>query len=355
VEQTGWMSVHRLPRVPVALVNRVVNFPYFFNPFWIRAIWREARAKKADCLIVADLPLAPTAVWVGSWLGIPVHYDMAEIYPEFIRSQWEFEDMGWSDYLVRNPRLADLVERYVLHRVRTVFVVGEESRSRCLSLGVATERLVVIGNTPPDEQVHQPAPPFPAVLEPWRDRLRVLFVGILIGDRGVCEAVEAMAMVREVHPTSVLILAGDGPDVPRIQATITRLGLGQQVALLGWQQHDTLPALYAHSHLGLLPFRDGRHVRLTLANKLFDYMSAGLPCVAADLPSMRRVLEETGAGVLHPPSDVPKMAAAIADLLGDPARRHSLGENGRRAAQEVYRWGRDEERLLAAIEPGRGR
>ncbi len=350
VEQTGWMTVRRLPTARVSLLNRLINFPYFFSPIWLWAIWRAAREMRADCLVVADLPLAPTAVWVGRWLGLPVHYDMAEIYPEFLRSQWEFEDMGWTDHLVRNPRAADVVERYVLRRVDTVFVVSEESGERCRRLGVPAERLVLVGNTPPDDQVSAPVPPFPEALEPWRDRRRVLFVGILIGDRGVCEAVEAMAAVREALPESVLLLVGDGPEVPRIRATIARLGLEEHVALLGWRRHDTLPGFYAHAHVGLLPFRDGRHVRLTLANKLFDYMSAGLPCVAADLPPMRRILEETGAGVLHPPSDVPRMAEAIIGLLQDDARRRALGESGRRAVQESYRWGRDEERLLAALE-----
>src|SRR4051794_24494648 len=54
------------------------SFPAFFNPRWMRAIFRTARATRADMILVRDLPLAPTAIWAARRLGIPVMLDMAE-------------------------------------------------------------------------------------------------------------------------------------------------------------------------------------------------------------------------------------------------------------------------------------
>lgn len=350
-EQADWMTIRRLPSLSSPRLNYLINFPFFLNPVWLYAIWSAARDWKADCIVVADLPLAPTALWVGQLLGLPVHYDMAEVYPEFLRSQWQYESRAWTDHFVRNPKAAEVIERYVLGRVDTIFVVSEESRERCVRLGVEDHRLVMVGNTPPDHQVDAPIPEYPDAMLPWKDRLRVLFVGTLIGDRGVNEAVEAMAMVRRTHPDSVLVIVGDGPETPRLKATVARLGLEEHVAFLGWRAHETLPGFYAHAHLGLLPFQDGHHVRLTLANKLFDYMAAGLPCVAADLPPMRRILTETRAGILHPAGDVPRLATAISVLLGDDAARRTFSLRARYAARAKYRWSKDEARLLAAVEP----
>src|SRR5690606_27612612 len=105
----------------------------------------------------------------------------------------------------------------------------------------------------------------------------------------------------------------------------------------------------AHAEVGSHPFRHGRHVRISLANKLFDYMGAGLPLIATDLPPMRRILEETGAGILFPPHDRGALAEAIVSLLRDPGRRRRLGERGRRAVLAKYRWSEDERRLLEAV------
>ncbi|MEZ4586463.1 MAG: glycosyltransferase family 4 protein [Gemmatimonadales bacterium] len=349
-EEAGeWMTIHRLPSVGPEWANRLLNFPYFFNPVWIRTIDRVVRRVGADCLVAGDLPIAPTTYWVARRHGLPVHYDMAEVYPVFLESLWQFEKMGLTDHLVRTPSLAAMLERYVLRRMDTIFVVTEESRDRCLALGVPAEKLVVVGNTPEDVERLQATHELPADLEPWADRLRVLFVGILLGDRGVAEAVEAMRHVVEQVPEAALIVVGDGRDAPRIRETVERLGLEDHVGLLGWHEHSTLAAYYAHCHVGLLPFRDGKHVRITLANKLFDYMAAGLPVVATDLPPMRRVLEETGAGVTFAPGDPQALGQRIVELLKDESARRRFGANGARAVTEKYRWSVDERRFVEAL------
>ncbi len=130
------VTVRRLPEFGPSWFNHALNFPYFFNPLWFWEIFQAAKELRADSILVADLPLAPTALCVGKLFGIPVDFDMVEVYPEFLRSLWEFEDMGGLDHVVRNPRLADLIERWVIRKFRTVFVVSEESRQRCERLGV---------------------------------------------------------------------------------------------------------------------------------------------------------------------------------------------------------------------------
>jgi glycosyltransferase involved in cell wall biosynthesis len=70
--------------------------------------------------------------------------------------------------------------------------------------------------------------------------------------------------------------------------------------------------------------------------KLAEYLAAARAIVAKDVPGMREVLDETGAGVVV--SDDPQaMAEAIAALL-DPTRADELGAIGRRIAEERYTW-----------------
>jgi glycosyltransferase involved in cell wall biosynthesis len=130
---------------------------------------------------------------------------------------------------------------------------------------------------------------------------------------------------------------------------IKHLGVGDRVALLGWQNHADLPAFYANSQIGLLPFYACNHICITLANKLFDYAAAGLPMVASDVPPMRRVLEETGAGLLARPGSPEDLAEKIAQLVRDPALRQELGRRGQQAVRSQYNWSVDEKRFLNAI------
>lgn len=353
VEETPWMTVRRLPCATPRRLNRIINFPFPANPVWYLSILRAAVDCGADCIVVRDLPLALTALAVGRRLGVPVVYDMAEVYPEFLRDRVEFGRASLLDRVVKNPRAAMLVERAVLRRVDTVVVVSEESRERCVRLGVSPDRIVLVGNTPEDLDAIDAVPRDPARDDPAFDEFSLLFVGILMWDRGVADAVRALPLIREAFPKTRLVVAGDGDERAEIDRLVAERGLQSSVELLGWREHASLPELYATADVGLLPFRAGRHVKITLANKLFDYMAAGVPIVASDLPPMRRVLDETRAGAFFTPGDSASLAAAVISLLRDRATRRRLADNGRRAAAEKYNWREDEKRFLEIFAPPR--
>ena len=353
VEETPWMTVRRLPCANPQRLNRIINFPFPANPVWYRSILRAAIECGADCIVVEDLPLALTALAVGRRRGVPVVYDMAEVYPEFLRDRVEFGRASLLDRVVKNPRAAMVVERAVLRRVETVVVVSEESRERCVRLGVSPDRIVLVGNTPEDLDAIDAVARDPARDDPAFDEFSLLFVGILMWDRGVADAVRALPLIREAFPKTRLVVAGDGDERGEIERLVADHGLQACVELLGWREHASLPDLYATADVGLLPFRAGRHVKITLANKLFDYMAAGVPIVAADLPPMRRILDETQAGAFFTPGDPASLAAAVISLLGDRAKRRRLADNGRRWATEKYNWREDEKRFLEIFAPSR--
>jgi glycosyltransferase involved in cell wall biosynthesis len=239
----------------------------------------------------------------------------------------------------------------VLRRADKIIVVSDESRERCLGLGVGRDRVIQVGNTPDDVEAIRAARRDAARDRAGFDEFVLLFVGILMWDRGVADAVRALPAIRGAFPKTRLIVVGDGDERRDIERLIAERGLGSCVELLGWREHASLPELYATSDIGLLPFLSGRHVKITLANKLFDYMAAGLPIVASDLPPMRRVLNETQAGVLFMPGDPASLASAVVGLLRDHAMRRRLADNGRRAATDKYNWREDEKRLLEIFEP----
>jgi len=81
--------------------------------------------------------------------------------------------------------------------------------------------------------------------------------------------------------------------------------------------------------------------------KLFDYMAAGVPIVASDLPALREVLTDEENALLVPPGEPDGLARAIERLLGDPALADCL--RGRAFADvAAYTWDRRAERIIEA-------
>ncbi len=348
-EESGGLSVARMPYLRVPILQRLVNYPLFLNPLWVWHIWKHARQVKPDCIMVRDLPLAPAALLVGGILGLPVHYDMAEVYPLGMLSILPHE-MTLAIRVVRFTRAAYAVERLVLRRATTTFVVSEESLMRCRELGVPADRVVLVGNTPADADALGASWPVPEDVRDLAGQPVAIFVGNLFADRGLDYAIEAMAVLIKDLPGAALVVIGEGRDRSRLEAKAAGLGLGDRVRLLGWRHHSTQPAYLCHAQVGVLPYPSTPHTCTTLPNKLFDYMAAGLPVVATDIPPMRRIVTECDAGLLTPPGDPVSFAKALLTLFRDAGLRARFGRNGKAAIAGRYSWKNDERRLIERVE-----
>jgi len=72
--------------------------------------------------------------------------------------------------------------------------------------------------------------------------------------------------------------------------------------------------------------------------KLFEYMAAGIPIVASDLPAQIDLITGNDAGILARPEDPETFVQAILQLIGDRELALKLGGNGQRAFVKCYSW-----------------
>ena len=341
-------TVHRMR--PWRWLSRELDarlaFPAFFSPRWLALLLGTSREVRPDVMIVRDLPLAPTAIWVGALTGTPVVLDMAENYPAMLETTWRAGRQQLLDIVVRNPMLARGVERYVLARADRILVVVDESEQRLRSLGVGAERIEVVSNTPPleqaasDSRVRNRAP---------GDELELVYLGYLEIPRGIGELIEAVARLRAADHAVTLTLIGDGRDAGIFRAQARRLGLGEDVIrFLGYLPHARALEIVARADVGVVPHQSSEYWNTTIPNKLFDYMAAGLPVIASDVAPTARIIRETGAGQVYRSGDPSGIVEAVLHLL-DPAERLRVGERGRQAIRHRYHWERDAATLLEAV------
>jgi len=338
-------TVHRMPpwRWVGAKLDTALGFPAFFNPRWRSLIANTAKEVKADVIIVRDLPLCPTAISVGRRLHIPVILDMAENYPAMIRDTWAAGRHRLTDYAVRNPRLAELVEHYCTTHVDHIITVVEASSERLRDLGVPAQKLTVISNTPPIRRTS--GRPVPPALQS-DGRVRVVYLGLLEIHRGLDQLIDAIKLLHDAgHVEFKAVVVGSGRDEHLFQQRAARLGLStSDVEFLGRLPHDHALAVVASGDIGVIPHHATESWNTTIPNKLFDYMSLGIPVVSSDTRPCVKVLCETGAGLSFLSGDARSLAAAMLEFRS-PERRSVAGAAGVAAVRTEYNWDADSARL----------
>jgi glycosyltransferase involved in cell wall biosynthesis len=82
-------------------------------------------------------------------------------------------------------------------------------------------------------------------------------------------------------------------------------------------------------------------------NKMFEYMSAGIPVIASDFPLWREIIQGDDCGLLLDPLNPAAIAHAIDYLVSHPEEAQRMGKNGRTAVETKYNWTMEEKKLLA--------
>ena len=163
----------------------------------------------------------------------------------------------------------------------------------------------------------------------------VLYLGGLMGGRGLEQLVDALRVARSTQ----LVLLGQGPLGSELADRAAGFGAGDRLHLLEPVAPDEVIAYAASADLGVSPIVPScLNYRYSLPNKLFQYMAAGLPVVASDLPQVREILEGAGCGLVVDTTRPELIAAAIERLAGDPDAARAMGRRGRAAVQDRYNW-----------------
>jgi len=139
------------------------------------------------------------------------------------------------------------------------------------------------------------------------------------------------------------------PDVARVRRLAGALEIEGRLTFAGLVSPARVSTLLRNADVLVVPTIDTRWARYTSPLKLFEYMAAGRPIVASDLPAIREVLTDGENACLVAPGDEHALAAGIRRVLDDPALADRLA---RRASEGVaaYSWDRRAERLEALLE-----
>lgn len=174
-------------------------------------------------------------------------------------------------------------------------------------------------------------------------KFRIIYPGPIAHIRGIANVVDAVAALG--LPDIELMLIGDF--VPaQYRAELMRSPGWRNVVCLGPLPHAEVIEHIAVSDLGIECSLPAPNYLYSESNKVFEYMSVGIPVLCSNLPRIQEIVEGSRCGLCVDPNSPEAIARGIRRLYDDPDLRAEMGANGRRAISSTYNWDVEGQRLL---------
>jgi glycosyltransferase involved in cell wall biosynthesis len=321
-------------------LRRLASRFYYFLIWrtWTRRAAEAALERPAVLYIGHDLDGLRPGVRAKRSSGCPLVYDAHELYPDMAtKERPDYELRGWIAYERRLIRHADLVFAATPSR-------AEEMRRR-----FEIELPRVLRNVPEISHAAEADSRVELRTEleiPAEARL-LLYLGVLQRTRGLEEAIRALRLL----PSDHLVMMGSdyAGYVDDLLELAAEIEVSDRVHLREPVRPHEVVAVARQADVGLvLNHRVGLNNYLSLPNKIFESVAAGVPVVVSDFPDMAELVRQYDVGETCDPTDPADIARAIEALTTDPDRHRELGENAHRAALELS-WERESERFLSEV------
>ena len=306
--------------------------PLFYASFSIR-LFLFLLFRKVDVLVSNDLDtLLPNYLAQKFKRKARLVYDSHEYFTEVPE-------------LINRPKVQKFwlkIERKIFPRLKSVYTVNESIAA--IYSNLYSKEIKVVRNISPlwsaiNLQTKQ------ELGIPENSHLIILQGAGINIDRGAEEAVEAMCQI-----DAVLLIVGDGDVVEILKRKVKKLELTKKVLFFGKKPYHVMMNFTHFADIGLtLDKPSNLNYKLSLPNKVFDYMHTYTAVVATNIKEVAQVVTKNEIGTIVMDFTVNNLAESINSILNDQQLLAQYKENCKAAAL-IENWER-ETKILQEIYP----
>jgi len=162
------------------------------------------------------------------------------------------------------------------------------------------------------------------------------YVGSIAITRGAMEMIRACESLNDITGTRLELAGEFSPS--SLEHELRTLPGWCTVNYHGRISRTQMSKVLGEARAGLVLFHPLPNHINAQPNKMFEYMSAGIPVIASDFPLWRRIIDGAGCGVVVDPLNLTAIAEAMRWIIDHPAEAEAMGQRGRQAVEKTYNW-----------------
>ncbi len=216
--------------------------------------------------------------------------------------------------------------RLVYGRADALVVLAAEFRDSLRALGLIAP--ITVDTTVVTDSAFEEELPVGAGRTTGAQAAGILYLSRLDHDKGLPEAIEAVAQLHQRFPAVTLTIAGEGPGRSAGEALVRNRGL-DGIRFEGHLDDDARARAFRRADIFLFPTSFGEG----MPNAVLEAMAFGLPVVTRSVGGIRDFFEDGRMGFVTDSRDPAIFAGFLARLVADPALRASIGRYNREYAR----------------------
>jgi glycosyltransferase involved in cell wall biosynthesis len=298
----------------------------FYAEYNVRLFMYLLFQQKIDVLVANDTDTLLANFLVSKLRYKPLVFDSHELFPEvpelvgrkFVKTFWK------------------TIEKLIIPRIRYAYTVNESMA------GILKEKyntpFEIIRNVPLRSSGYH-VPEHPVNFDTSKNI--IVYQGVVNVARGLELAIESVALLDE----TILVIIGQGDIKTQLTDMVIERGLEDKIKFIDRMPPEELLWYTRQANLGIV-FEEniGLNSYYALPNKVFDFIKAGVPVLASDLPEIGKLVKEYHVGeVLH--SREPELVAKqMRTMLEDKHKMASYHTNALAASEQLC-WELEQEKL----------
>lgn len=300
-----------------------------------KKILQIKQSKNINLLFVRNDPIMGIfAILLSVFMNLPFVFQLSHLKEESFLVFGKAGLMPDPFFSRTKGMLGILLRHYVLKKSHLVLPVSKIMKEYLAKKGVLKSKMITI---PLAANIHSTNN-----INNARNHIRsefglnsesniLIYIGTMSRGRGLQIIIEAFEKVRNINHNAFLLMIGgdENPgDIDFLKTIVKNKNLIEHVCFTGLIPRKKTSEYVQGSDLGLSPFPPYGVLTMNSPMKLFEYLGCGIPVIGTDIPEQRKIINESGGGIITN-YDIGQFSEAIINMLEkDPSERRAMGKRG---------------------------
>ena len=265
-----------------------------YNMIMVKKIRHFAKNNKIDYLHIHDIQISGAAIQICDELDLQFTLDLHENRPEIMK-YYKHVDSFFGKLLI-DPKRWKIAEEKFIKKAHKVITVTKEAKKELLKRCMINAKKVVVYPNTVKKSFYLNKNIDLKISADYSKKFVLLYIGNTSKRRGLETVIDSLSSLKKKILNIKLIIIGESSFDKELRLKVKKLNLSNFVDFVGWKKENELYKYLLITHLGISPIHRNIHHDTTYANKLFQYISFGVPVICSNSTAQSELISNYECG-----------------------------------------------------------